>query len=289
MKKYISYIALFLAVTTFGLIGCQKSSVSPSAGLSFDGSAYHYINGDSTVSPGDTIHFKWTVSSGLSAATRIIEEKDGADVDSSSVSSSVRTGTFTVAVGTGADVIGYTFEVHDSLGNVLATKSFIITVSSDMNYYTTRMLYTLDSAGSSVSFINLKDGNIYSYDSVVSKGISSSIDLGYYYDTTKKATLFAPGSSLTALNRYTMTSWTLNSTVIKKLSTTFANVKGNADIVTACSSLGSVLYVQGIATGNVFGFKTASGKYGILQIGYAPTDTANTVHSYVNINIKVQK
>jgi hypothetical protein len=314
MKKIISGIALL----AFALTGCEKK-VDPidgsNATVELSNLGKYYVTGDVTLNPKDSIYFSFTISSSKDMKYVSIQKnpvnqtaflvRDTLNATNKNSYSAVKK---FMADSVNGNYL-YRIVAHDAVGNYIGHKDIAVNINADFNFYSYRFLYAPDStAKTNKCYFSTAAGDAYSYADGASK--SASIDFGYFYDTTKVSGT-ALGHTIYALNAtgvfgaYDITSWTKNATIFKKLtsgtpSPTFAQALSAGTLKTGgISNLasGSTTKVTGLSTtspNNTVYFKTASGKYGMIQINFSSVTTnvyggVNPAVSYVNIDVKIEK
>ncbi len=296
------YINLFIA---FGLLlsSCIKKIEIPNTNQATVtlNSGPNFVTTDISVNPKDSITFSYTVTSeremkyvgiqknAVDNSTFIVGGKDTLTSANKNSYSSVKK----LAADSASGVYKFRIVALDVAGLYIGSKEVIVTVNSDYNYYTVRVLQQPDTtAKTNNCYLASSTGNVYSYTSGASK--SGDIDMGFYYDTTvaNKFTVYALSLPQVQLSYNDITSWTKNATIMKKATTpTFASLLSAGGLRSAAVtnlSSGATNKVTLLASGNLVFFKTASGKSGCLQINYINgTNEAKT--SYANVDVKIEK
>lgn len=184
-----------------------------------------------------------------------------------------------------------TVEVKDMLDNV-STKVFTIKLkSNNTNTFGQYNSYSNIIIGGSTS---ATIGGFYSssnnivYLSSSAKANSSLIDFCYFYGATNHATFAAPNNSdarIMFTGTYGINTWTVanDTKFIKNPSIDFNTLTELSDL--SSLSFTSVNKVSDLSVGDVFAFKTASGKIGFGKV-FACT---NTNDGSISIGIKIQK
>ena len=185
-------------------------------------------------------------------------------------------------------------------------KEFTVTVKSDFNFWSYRILQVPDTTNkTNKCYYSTTDGEIYSYTSGTAN--SAKIDFGYYWDTTGrlttsttddlKHTIYSLGTAQPQLGFYDISSWTKNTTLLKKMPTSVNFVTGLTSagaiqtLIGGNMTSGTASKVSTVSTtggSNVIGFKTAAGKFGAILIRYVNGDNPNAT-TQIEVDVKVQK
>ncbi len=313
MKKIIVGTALLVFVLT----GCQKK-VDPVDGsnvtVELSNLGKYYVTGDVTLNPKDSIYFNFTISSNVDMKYVSIQKnpinqtaflvRDTLNATNKNSYSAVKK--FMADSANGNYL--YRIVAHDAVGNYIGHKDIAVNINADFNFYSYRFLYAPDTTAKiNKCYFSTSEGTSYNYTDAASK--SASIDFGYFYDTTKVSGT-ALGHTIYALNAtgvfgaYDISAWTKNATIFKKLASgtpnpTFAQALSAGTLRTAGAtqlSSGTTTKVTGLSTtspNNTVYFKTAAGKFGMIQINFSSVTTINAAVSpsatYVNIDVKIEK
>lgn len=303
-------------LAALGLVACKKNtdpvdSNKATVELRNDGSK-KYITEDVTVNPKDSIYFDFTISSPVDMAFVSIQKNPVNQtaflvrdtLSAAQKNSYAAKKAFRADSANGPYV--YRIAAHTSNGTYIGHRDVVVTVSTDFNFYTNRILFAPDTVEKkNKCYYSTRDGKIYNY--TEGAAVSGTIDFGYFYDTTTVIvsgqrvplghTIYALTASTFA--PYDLTTWTKNATVFKKLTSgtpnpTFANVLSNGTLVTAGIqqlSSGTTNKVTGLSTSsphNTVYFKTAAGKIGMISLLWVNGNTAEKTTN-VKIDVKVQK
>jgi len=202
--------------------------------------------------------------------------------------------TYTVVETTGT--VALKFSVEDKKGKI-STKTFTITVGSDISTWSGKLLAAPLANGTSKTFFTTSIGGTHTLSEA--KSSSSLVDFGYFYGSTGMATLAAPSDYLTTT--YDLTNWDVrNTTEFRRTSLTSANftsATSSSDIGTAFDAgtvstdgsnpAGGSTRVNSLAVDQVVGFKTLAGKKGLLSVtAISPGDGATGSITFI---VKVQK
>ncbi|MDF9800965.1 putative surface protein with fasciclin (FAS1) repeats [Catalinimonas alkaloidigena] len=146
----------------------------------------------------------------------------------------------------------------------------------DVTYYEAFLLAAPDSDEQSETFFSTMDGEIYSYDEVISTNetVSETIDFGYYYGLTANATLASPDAYPT--NIYAgLVAWSVRNTTVFRSTNLSpegfdALASSQGDEIEAEFEAGTALNNTGRATGlaadNVVAFQTEDGRFGLIKV-----------------------
>lgn len=302
-KNNILLIGLFLLGIT-GMVGCVKKIdefQSNITTINLNSAVKYAITSDVTVNPKDTIVLSFNVES-PKAMKYISIQKNGTEIAKDTIKTSnglsyATVKTFVTDSATG--VYTYRILARDAAGVYLGDKNVSVTVAADFYHYTMRKLYVPDSVNkTNPCFFSTSTGLPINF--IFASTVSSSIDFGYFYDTTTlnapKHTIFAPNANKFA--PYDLTAWTKNATVFKKITTpTWTNItsKGilrSTGIANLASGATSTINSTGISAGNLTGtviiFKTAAGKYGALTVVYTNQNSA-AKDTYIVVDVKIEK
>ena len=314
MKRYIT--GCVLVVVLFA--ACHKK-VDPvdgsNATVVLKNEGVKFVTDNLTVNPKDSLYFSFTISSDRTMKYVSIQKNPVNQtaflirdtLTASNAHSYTAVKKFMADSAAGSYV--YRIVAHDAVGTYIGHKDVLVTVTPDFYYYTNRFLYAPDStAKTNKSYFSTNGGAVYSYSDGSSK--SASVDFAYFYDTTKVSGT-ALGHTIYALNStgnfggYDISGWTKNATVFKKLASgtpnpTFAQALSAATLRSAGATQlasGTTTKVTGLSASspaNTVYFKTAAGKFGMIQINFvlATTNAAGGVDpsaSYINIDVKIEK
>jgi hypothetical protein len=312
-KYFFSITTIFLLVFT----ACKKKVEpldSSNASVTLASAGTGYITDDIIVNPGDSIFFRYSVTSDKPMKYVSIQKNPVnhnaflrrdtlAGIGATSHSGEKRFKSDT----TNGDYI-YRIVAHDVNGVYIGHKDVKVTTKPDFNYFTFRVLQVPDStAKTNNCYMAATTGNLYNYTN--GAAASASIDFGIYYDTTGKAStpttddslfvayaLTSPQPSLSNLTNYDITSWTKNATIMKRGTSpafsTLLSAGGLRSAAVTNLTTGARNKVTGLTTGQLLYFRTASGKAGCMQINFSSVTTYNTIvgkESYINVDVKIEK
>lgn len=255
------------------------------------------------LNPKDSIFFDFTVTSEEPMAYIEIQ-KNGVRIDTFNVSGGKNV--FSGSKGYRADSIPGDYSYRVLARNKAAVfigdgdKLFKITIKPDFYFWSYRILQVPDSVSkTNKCYYSTSDGKTYSY----SEGAAASpkIDFGYFYDTTGTAaggtnilghSIYALSAPQTRLDFYDISTWTKNATIFKIISTNFVSnlTSGGAinTIIKGGMTSGTSSKINKIASGNVIGFKTTTGKYGAILIRFINQNNPNK-ETQIEVDVKVQK
>lgn len=260
-----------------------------------------YVADDKIVAAKDSLLFDYVITTSKNMKY-VSFQKNGTDLFRDTLTGSIRNTYSSMKRLVADSAIGvYTFRIlaKDSAGVFLGDKTVTVTVTADFTYYIAKTLSVPDSTTkTNPCYFSTSTGQIFSYTNAAAN--SALIDFGYFYDTTtaNKHTIYA--LNVNPVSFYDVTAFTKNATIFKKLPTSVSftaiasgsQIKsiintnfttGTASKITALSAAaGSVT----TAANNVFGFKTASGKMGIVLIAFISADSPNAT-TFANIEVKI--
>ncbi len=309
MKKYILGIAALGAV----LSSCEKK-VDPVdtfyVTVDYRSGGAKFVTSDVTVNPKDSIYFDFTINS-PDPMSYIEIQKNGTRIDTFRLNAS-NNKSFSRIKGYRADSAAgdYTYRVlaRDARAIFMGdgNKMFKVTVRPDFNFWSYRILQVPDTtAKTNQCYYSSVDGKTYSYTTGAAN--SASIDFGYYWDTTGRATpstsddlkhtIYSLSAAQPQLPFNDLSTWTKNVTLLKKMPTSVNFVSGltsggaiqtliGGNMASGTSS--KVTTVSTTAGSNVIGFKTAAGKFGAILIRYVNGDSPSKT-TQIEVDVKVQK
>jgi len=311
MKKrlIIFYSAIILATLATSCVKVIDKFNSNNLTVTFNNQGSLFLTGDKTVNPKDSIKFSYSVVC-TQPMSYLTLTKNDTEIARDSVKTGDRTTISNLVKKFVADTIPgqYIYKVvaRDNTGIYLgASDPIIVTITSDFNYYTNKRIYVPDTtAKTNKTYFNLTTETAYSYSDIIANKNSDQIDLGFYWDpaiasgtTPKGISLYNLGSSFatSTVSFYDISTFTKNLTAMVKYSgsTSWLNFNSGgfikAQCATALKTIGtSNYYLSGLAAGNIILFKTASGKYGALNILYVSQSSAGP-GTYINFEVKMPK
>lgn len=319
MKKYI--IGLFVLSMIF--TACEKK-VDPVdtfyVSVEYKKEFAKDLIGDIEVNPKDSIYLNFTITS-LYDMSYVEIQRNGVRIDTFRLSNTADKKTFTgfkkYMVDSTAGSYRYRVVARDNKAVFMGDggKEFNVTVKPDFDFWSYRILQVPDTvAKTNKCYYSTKDGKIYSYSD--GAAVSSSIDFGYFFDTTGRAStvttddstnciyaLNTAPSRLAPVSFYDISSWTKNATLLKKMPNSVNFVTGltsagaiqrliggnmtsgtSSKVTFVSASAGSVTS----AVNNVIGFRTAAGKFGAILIRYVKGNSPNK-ETQIEVDVKVQK
>jgi hypothetical protein len=305
MKKIILYSLYFLVSFSF-LISCKNEDDDYSVKATFQ-SGSNYISDNMNITTGDTATFKFNMtsskamkyiyiecnySSGSDTTLKVIGSKyfpdqviELSDSEQNSYSDTLAI----VAKNAGTKTVRFT--VLDANENLLYRKDFTISVTSDYNFFSRRVLTVPDSSSnpSNKCYLDVDNGETYSYSDLKSNpALIADIDLGYYQNG-KSHVLYSLSNN--QFPYYDLTGYTCNTTYIKSYSSTEANIVSSSAIAYYCgkANIGTSVIASGLSANGCYCFKTSSGKYGIIYVTYLNNTDSYDSDNYIRIDIKIQK
>ncbi|MFY7839131.1 MAG: hypothetical protein ACOVP7_02595 [Lacibacter sp.] len=312
MKKYLT--GIFAAGLL--LTACEKK-VAPVdeyyVTVEYNKVSAKDLTGDIELNPKDSIYLNFTISSPNDMAYIEIQ-KNGTRIDTFQLNTPEKRRSFSAIKGYRVDSASgnYTYRVmaRSARGIYMGDggKQLQVTVKPDFYFWSYRILQVPDSVTqTNKCYYSTKDGKIYSY--ADGPGNSSSIDFGFYWDTTGrgtasttddlKHTLYALNAtqSQIAFNDVSQSSWTKNATLLKKMPSSVnfvTNLTSSGAIQTliggnmASGTSSKISTVSTSSGSNVIGFKTAAGKFGAILIRYVNGDSPSKT-TQIEVDVKVQK
>ena len=308
MKNYI----IGLVAVSIGFAACEKK-VDPvddfNVNVEFHNSSPKALTSDVTLNPKDSIYLDFTITSPDQDMAYVEIQKNGVRLDTFRLSGQSDKRTFSKVKGYVADSAAgtYTYRVlaRDSRAVFIGDggKSIKVTITPDFYFWSYRILQVPDTVEkTNKAYFSSSDGKTYSYSE--GAAASSTIDFGYYWDTTGRSTsatgddvkhsFYSLSAPQPQLGYYDISSWTKNVTLLKKLSINFNNINSSGAINTlvknnmATSTSSKVTLLSTSGGSNVVGFKTAAGKYGAVSIRYVEGDSPAKT-TYMIVDVKVQK
>lgn len=312
MKKII----LGLLVLGLFLSGCEKK-VEPvdsfDVTVEYRSSGAKFVVGDVTLNPKDSIYFDFTITSPTEMSYVEIQ-KNGVKIDTFRLNST-NNRSFSLIKGYQVDSAAgdYTYRVlaRDARAIFMGDggKMFTVTIKPDFYFWSYRILQVPDTiAKTNKTYYSSIDGKTYSYTEGAAN--SGSIDFGYYWDTTGRATpatnddlkhsIYSLSAAQPQLSYYDISTWTRNTTLLKKMPNS-GNLAVNFTALTSSGALqtliggnmtsGTSSKVSTVSTSgghNVIGFKTINGKFGAILIRYVDGDSPNK-ETQIEVDVKVQK
>ncbi|MES2773815.1 MAG: hypothetical protein V4722_06505 [Bacteroidota bacterium] len=305
MKKYI----IGIVAATITLTACEKK-VEPidsfDVVVEYRSTNPKVLTSDVTLNPKDSIYFDFTITSPTQDMAYVEIQKNGTRIDTFRLTSAANKRSFSFVKGYRADSIpgSYTYRVlaRDAKAVFMGDgkKEITVTIRPDFDFWSYRILQVPDTTNkTNKCYYSTSDGKVYSFTDGAAN--SAKIDFGYYYDTTGTAAggTNILGHSIYALNVpqprisfYDITPWTKNATIFKVISTNFVSnlTSGGAinTIIGGGMTSGTATKLNKIASGNVIGFKTATGKFGAILIRYLNQNNPNK-ETQIEVDVKVQK
>lgn len=312
MKKYIIGV---LAICSF-LTACEKK-INPIDSylvtVEYNKNSSKDLTGDIEANPKDSIYLNFTISSPTDMAFVEIQ-RNGARIDTFRLSDPASRKRFSAIRGyivdSAAGKYQYRVLARNSRGVFMGDggKKLNVTVLPDFDFWSYRIIQVPDSlAQTNKCYFSTRNGRLFSY--ADGPGNSGSIDFGYYWDTTGRATasaaddlkhtlyaLNAPQPQI-AFNDVSQSTWIKNATLLKKMPSSInfvTQLTSSGAIQTLIGSnmtSGTASRVSTVGTtsgNNVIGFRTANGKLGAILIRFVNGDSPNRT-TQMEIDVKVQR
>jgi hypothetical protein len=311
MKKYI------LVLLTTGVIfsACEKKVEDVGTFdviVNYKTSNPKAITGDITVNPKDSIYLDFTISSPSEDMSYVEIQKNGVRIDTFRMNGFTDKRNFSFVKGYRADSIpgDYSYRVlaRDARAIFMGDGGIQlkVTVKPDFDFWSYRILQVPDTTNkTNKTYYSSIDGKTYSYTDGAAN--SAKIDFGLYWDTTGrgtavttddlKHTIYSLNAAQPQLNFYDISTWTKNTTLLKKMPTSVNFVTGLTSggaiqtLIGGNMTSGTASKVTTVSTtagSNVIGFKTAAGKFGAILIRYVNGDSPNAT-TQIEVDVKVQK
>ena len=311
MKFQLQSLGYLFIAGLLGFTSCKKdedSTPAPTITIKSNGLGGDQAKGNAAA--GQSINFTFEANASEKLKSIEIYQTIGSSetkiqtIDSDFDTDTKSTETYDYAVpATATGAITLKFAVTDK-SNGKASSSFVITITaSDFNTYSAKLLAAPLDNGTSQSFFTSVDGGTHNLS--VAKANSSKVDFGYYYGATLGAAFASPGDYPTFIDDVFPTgekvsTWSSkNVTEFRKISTdVFSSLASSASIGTAfedgtptddgiAGSSPKSGRITGLAVNQQVGFKTVSGKKGILKVTAIVTGTGST--GQIKFDVKVQK
>jgi hypothetical protein len=310
MKKY------FIGIVAVGILfsACEKKVDAVdtfNVTIEYRSGGAKYVTSDVTVNPKDSIYFDFTISS-LADMSFVEIQRNGVRVDTFRLNNLANKKTFSLIKGYRADSAAgnYTYRVlaRDEKAIFMGDggKEFTVTVASDFNFWSYRILQVPDTGGQfNKSFYSTIDGKIHTF--LEGGAVSATIDFGYYWDTTGrgttvttddlKHTIYSINAIQPQINFNDINNWTKNVTLLKKMPTSVNFVSGLTSsgaiqtLIGGNMTSGTASKVTTVSTtggSNVIGFKTSTGKFGAILIRFVNGDNP-AKETQIEVDVKVQK
>jgi len=272
------------------------------------------------LNPKDSIYLNFTISSPTDM-TFIEIQRNGVRIDTFRLNNGRDTKTFSAIKGymvdSAAGEYAYRVLARDEKGVFMGDggKQLKVTVKPDFDFWSYRILQVPDTvAKTNKCYYSTKDGKTYSYSE--GAAVSASIDFGYFFDSTGRAStattddstnciyaLNTAPSRLVPISFYDISGWTKNATLLKKMPNSVNFVTGltsagaiqrliggnmtsgtSSKVTFLSASAGSVTS----AVNNLIGFRRADGKFGAILIRYVQGNSPNK-ETQIEVDVKVQK
>jgi hypothetical protein len=116
---------------------------------------------------------------------------------------------------------------------------------------------------------------------------SANVDFLYFYGASNNATLAAPNDAAAmSISTFDLANWgTRNATMLKKLSGSFDFSGATAASIQTAYGTGGDSKVNNLAVGDMVGFVTAAGKYGVAKVKSVSGGASGTI----TLDVKTQK
>lgn len=255
-----------------------------------------YITGDMSALPKDTLSLEYNVKC-ASDMKYVTIQKNGTDFLKDTLIGDVSksfTGTKKIILDSICGVYTFRILAKDVNGVFLGDKNVTVTVTPDFTYQIAKTLFVPDSTDrKNLTYYSVANAKSYSFlDVNAAAANSAAIDFGFFYDTT---TVGTPKHTLYALNAnkflpYDITTWTKNATIFKRVASgNLTSFTSGGEIKKQCIAnlaSGTTNSITTLVANNLIYFKTAAGRYGVMQILYLNGSSASPSTS-MNFEIKL--
>lgn len=296
MKKF-NFLFLLLAgfIGTSAITSCtpeETEDVKPSMTFSTDGAA---INADKTVTPGSPLLFKISAIQNQTTkknlqSLRIQSFKDNTpNIDTTvTINADSYLGSFNFnASEDSPKEEKFTFTLTDKASEKVV-KSIVITTQtpgSTINSYNAKLLAGQDNPNYG-SYFSVATGSVLKM--LAANTTPASVDFVFAYGTTNKYYIGAPSNSDMLLSHPNMVGWgTKNATTFETTSITVAEFDAMINDADFPATVGTDTKVNELAAGNVFAFKTLTGKIGLVKVN--DTMGSAAASRAIDIDVKVQQ
>jgi len=298
MKK-TNLLVLIATIATLGFFStsCKKDATGPRISiLTVNGTEITKSTGDTVkVTLDSTVTIKWSVTAGTKAPTSLVITQNAITVKTQTNADSIASGKYSTTLSTAGNVL-FSVSVTDKNDSVIQ-KTFVVKVAAPaaaIKTYSATLLYAPLASGAQKCALATSTGS--TYNQADAKANASTIDILYFYGSSATYALGCPADALTTAYN-DLSTWSVqNTTTFVTTSANFASITTSADILAAYNNgtyanngtgANKAARIYNLSTNQVVGFKTAAGKYGILQVTNE-TGTDGT-GAYIQIDVKVQQ
>lgn len=294
MKIQIQSLAYILFAGLIGFTSCSKDDETPAPTITINTNSLGADQTGGSVSTGATVTINLTANAAEGIAKLNATKTVGGTENSLSgypmttgfTSSTNHTWNATYVVTETSGTVVLKFSVEDKKGKI-SSKTFTVTVGSDIKSFTSVLLYAPLSNNTSKTFMSLANGTTYTFTEASSN--SGAIDLGYFYGNSSLASFAAPSDYLTTA--YDLSSWaTKNATLFRKTTADFSATSTSAALTAAYDAgtpasdgtnpSGGATRIYQLADDQVIAFKTAGNKIGLARV-------LNRTGASPNVNITI--
>ena len=308
MKKVTNYLfVFFMSASVLFLASCgEDGETLPDFGattIEFERSGTDIT--DTTVAPGTTITFDINVDFDENQAplNLLVTDEDGNELVGARPLNEDPIQVLQTTVEIPADTSGayiIVASLEDSDGAEVASETFTVNIEvADLILRNAIILAAPTGDETSESFVDASEGELYSFDEVVSTAdpLSPSIDFGYFYGSGLQATICSPDQWPDDASLYSgLERWgTTNDTNFRTLGDDFDeddfNSANNGDAIEGLFDANSANDLDGRATnleeGNIIAFSTADGQFGLFIVNsITGTDGSD---GRIDISIKISE
>lgn len=319
MKRYITG----LIAVTIGLAACEKT-VAPvddfAVTVEFRNSVSKALTSDITLNPKDSIYLDFTITSADQDMSYVEIQKNGIRIDTFQLAGQANKRSFSKVKGYMADSAAgdYTYRVLARNSRAVfigdGEKAIKVTINPDFNFWSYRILQVPDTvAKTNKTYYSTLDGKTYSYSDGAAN--SARIDFGYYFDTTGRSTpsttddlghtFYSLDIAQPQLSFYDISTWTKKATIFKKMPISPTAIAVIFNNLTSAGAINTFIKNQmtagtsskvtalslantGSTSNSIIGFKTAEGKFGVIQVRFFNGNTPSK-ETQIEVDVKVQK
>jgi len=293
MKKLFNYFILTFLAGSILFTGCKKEDDPVPPTISFNAAA-GYISTNTTAKYGDSLTFGVIAkSNGTDKLAKFQLFANGDQVTDSTISTHDFTYGFYIFKSI-LDIEIWKIVITDIAGNVDSTAVTITANFGEILSYPSIVLGAQDNTVEK-SFLSYSNSSATTYFQVEAFNHQADIDMFCFYENTAShvnlMTLAAPGSGITGIftgttapENYT----TQNVTYFVKTTLTAAQfdaVQNDAVILASYDPNSKFKKAKLLTTGDIYAFKLASGKVGLLKV----TAVEGTETGTLQIAVKIQK
>jgi hypothetical protein len=296
MKRVLYFLSAILITSVTLLTSCTEDTTTPDQPPTIEfvaGSGF--VSENVTLTVGTTFQIKVLMEANATSGSKIQDLKVTRvfDLQTSDTTYSINETTATVTIGfiamPTAGVERITFEAIDKAGQSASVYLDITTenATTPINTFTMKILGSYQSSYGS-SFASL-DGTVYSMNDAYNN--QASIDFLYWWGSSTSATIGAPddaNANLVYTGATGLPNWTIkNATRFQTTALTAAEFDAinDGNVLATNASGADKTRIGTLAVGNVFAFKSVTGKSGLIKVTNITTGAAGDI----TIDVKVEE